>query len=67
MKKNIHAIILTLFSSFALTLMYFAYRYMWFSQETIPSNRITCALIGAIVFGFVLLVMQDGKIQHPHY
>lgn len=37
--------------SFVITLLTFAYRYMWFTIETIPPDRWVVALIGIMVAG----------------
>lgn len=33
--------------SFVLTLLYFAYQYMWLGIETIPSGRVLVAIFGS--------------------
>lgn len=63
MKKTIAIITSIIPLSFVLTGLYFAYRYMWFSTETIPPERILVAVAGSLIslliWGFYVGVITD--------
>ena len=41
------------FVTFVITLAAFAYRFMWYSTETVPEGRIVTAFVGAALFFFL--------------
>lgn len=44
--------------SFALTVLFFTYRYVWFSVETVPSDRWAMAFAATAITGFVSFILE---------
>lgn len=51
MKKKIAIVWGLLTASFVLTFLFFIYRYMWFSTDTIPAERWLVAGFGSLCLG----------------
>ena len=49
--------------SFYLTLLVWAYRYMWVATETIPDTRIGIACLGAVITSF-LIIFNEIALAH---
>jgi hypothetical protein len=61
MKKLISTILCLIFLSFLGTCLAFVYRYMWFSTETIPSDRAALAGMGLLISAFVWGFYEDTR------
>ena len=62
MERKIFRIISdTITLSFGLTLLMFAYRYMWFATETVPDGRVAVAMTGVFVFGLISHELRKPK------
>lgn len=53
--KNIIRIFYIIPVSSILTLLAFAYRYMWFTIDTIPAERVSVALLVAFMSSFLFI------------
>ena len=54
-------------ATFAITLLVWGYRYMWFSAETVPEGRVAVAIVGLLVTGMILFneIDIDKKPKEP--
>lgn len=54
-------------ASFAFTGLFFAYRYMWGSIETIPGDRIMVAVMGSLIFALISGIFTDWALTSKRH
>lgn len=66
MKKIIGILLGLICASFVFTLLFFVYRYLWFSTETIPLARWFIAAAGSVITSFTFACYCDIAEPFKH-